>query len=234
MRILKPLPGVLPVPAHNIVIDWPISSLGNRIFDLSHNGNTATLFGGTSWARGRVGRALYFNGLNSYTKVTTNRLKNQRWSVALWVWTGDQASTLIDYENGSAYFGWSIRIILGGFVYVKITSAVGGTLASLTSNGSVTDALWHLIIITDDGSNLSVYIDGVFDNSAATAVKVWAATMHCYMGCLRPEHVSPANWFTGRIDNVMVFDRALYGNECALIYRETFYRYPESRVFAVA
>jgi len=66
MRILKPLPGALPMPERNIVGDWPMNSLGGRIFDRSGNDHTGTLVGDTHWVLGKFGPALRFDGTSDY------------------------------------------------------------------------------------------------------------------------------------------------------------------------
>jgi hypothetical protein len=160
-----------------------VKQSSSTLTDSSGNSNNGTIYGasrtdtdGGQWGSSSTvfttGSALNFDGVNDYVKIISNAFKNQNASVGAWVKTTDDDGIIIDYEDGIAHYGWRLRTY-GGKADFKITDANGGELALVTSHASVNDNNWHYILATDDGTTIKIYIDGVFDNSVASATKTY-------------------------------------------------------------
>lgn len=231
MRILKPLPGTLPMPIHNIVGDWPMSSLGGRVFDLSYNGQIGTLFGGVTWPIGQFGRVLNFPGTDDWIDLAglIPYSSSQPHSYIAWV----RPTALNIYEwvlNNDAQDNNS-----GDSLVLRSTGTVGffhkGGNQIINSVGTVAINLWSQIaVVLRSVTELDFYINGLFDSTVAP-LDTWLADNN------NPRIGAWGNgaWdFHGDIDDVQVYNRALLASEIARLYREAFHRYPENRVFAVA
>ena len=230
MRIIKPLPGTLPVPVHNIDGDWPMSSLGDKIFDMSGFGNHGTLAGNTHWVQNRLkfngagdfvacGSGINFTGVNSFTVIA-------------WFNT-----TFIGYDpyimGTGANNGWYLRLestVPNGRVVVKVDDGSDDAYVFSTVGGYNDGKLHQLCLVWNSSINtIEGFVDCV---SFGTDFQLNIGNM------LNPLRIGGEpeafQCFTGLIDKALIYNRALFTSEIARLYREPFYRYPESRIFPAA
>lgn len=91
----------------------------------------------------------------------------------------------------------------------------GSSIGAYTSTKSIVDGLWHNILIQNDGSKTSMYIDGVLDGSINEPLVVGENGSLGFGKSLtipRP--------FTGLLNEVRVYDRYLPESEIKLIYEK--------------
>jgi len=169
--------------------------------------------------------ALEFDGDNDYVdcedsfeSVTESSAK----TIMAWVkpYSADSATRLITfYKHSSGASGFALRFagspaVTWSGLYVKS----GGVHEWLDSGVSVvTDERTHVALV-QDGTDVDIYINGTSKKSASNAINPSCtnppdATIGAYV------HGTVSGSLDGTMDQVMVFDRALSGDEVDRVYR---------------
>jgi hypothetical protein len=178
---------------------------GTTSADNSGNGHTATLHGSSSWTAGRFGAAVNFNGSSGY--ATTDLATNLgAWTVSAWVRSPNapnssnnsgpihrQTNYQINWNHTSAAFRGAAGVRVGNSWY----AARFGSLAANT---------WYYLTATYDGETLKAYKNGVLVTSnAAPSGPPTTYSSPLTIG----RHAASNQFFTGMVDNVRIYNRAL-------------------------
>lgn len=191
-------------PPSGLVSWWPGD--GNTL-DLT-GGNPGTIVGGVTFSAGMVGQAFNLNGTDAYVQVSNAPNLQITGQITLDAWinptvTGGRVIDKITAGGGDGYLldtaGGKTRLIIGPNVLSGATTLPTGVFTHVAG--------------TFDGTTLVVYVNGVPDGSlvAAGAIPTNALTLR-----IGADSVG-ANLFTGLIDEVEVFDRALTQPEIGAI-----------------
>jgi len=84
---------------------------------------------------------------------------------------------------------------------------------------SLNDGYFHHIVVLYNGTAMKLYIDGVEEDSE-TAGTIEDNTADLGIG--KHIHISLDGFYSGKILNVMIFDRALSANEIKALYEQTY------------
>jgi len=228
MPILKPIRAIQLNKSHplarGLVACWLFNEgTGNKVFDLSGNSNAGTFQGDTSWAAGKFGSALEFDGVDDHVDLglstptlgvtdgitilschkLANLTANQHIYGRGWSYGNKKGVELESVAINDRYILWLGNGTDRQFLYAD-------------DNSATTD--WQQVVYTWDGTTIKAYVDGVkqvgertlsgpldYDNTYADIAKG-------YYGA----------FFNGQIDHVMLFNRALTAAEIAHLYREPF------------
>ena len=188
---------------------------GSVAFDSSNRGNTGAVEGAT-WASGRYGSALTFDGTSDLVLVPNSESLGLGTGMTLEAWIRPQAtsdwSTVIMKEtpNGLAYSLYASTPYGGGGTWIHPdgsgdVSASRGTKLPLNT--------WSHVAATYDGKYLRYYENG---NLRATTLisKTTARSIIASDGALKIGGNSVwGEWFKGQIDEVRVYNRALSKSE---------------------
>jgi hypothetical protein len=171
--------------------------------DSASYSQVATLINGASFATGRVGNALYLDGVNDY--ATTPNVANpgtNSFTATAWVKHDGAASTAkyVLQQDGTNGKIWLYRDSTG-----VIGTYLGGLPLLGTTNIPVNQ--WVHLAVTYDGTTAKVYMNGVLENSAARTVTSEAS------GVIIGASKTFGNLWKGWIDDTQVFNRALSGTE---------------------
>ncbi|UCE48260.1 MAG: LamG domain-containing protein, partial [Phycisphaerales bacterium] len=191
--------------------------------DSSGNNNHGTVMGDAQWvAGGKLGGALAFDGLDDIVVVTQNsglpiynNGTDNAYSVAMWVKGGPQNDMRVFSEgsttNNNPLFnlGTQNAGATGQFdVYIR---PVG--MGHTYSVAEPFDDTWHHIVWVDENGAARLYIDGRLDggdfNYTRATLTLDTTTIG---GILR---AAPSHFFTGQIDDVHIYNRALSHAEIA-------------------
>jgi hypothetical protein len=196
--------------------------------------NTGTLVASPTWAAGKVGGALTFNGTSQYLTVPmVAGLRTSTCSVAAWVKTTlDDDETAIGFSKGSGYTdGYTIE--LGTNASAQLTNElitafrnVGGTYYqagyTTATRSQLLDGQWHHFVFTGDGSSTKIYIDGTSRTVSIDNSDSGICTNNANIDTLRigDQHTGGAegNFFNGSIDDLRFYNRALSAGEVSQIY----------------
>jgi len=205
---------------------WPMNECsGNKVFDLSGNGNTGTHISSPPWVPGKFGSAVDYDGSADYTTIPDSPSLGLTTKGTLLVWfyshTRSGAESFLSKGNTTSAvdisyaLGWDfaddtlLRVILGNDTSSQI----------VTTNASVSLLAWHQFGVTWDNTTVQLYLDGVPDNSAAQTITPYIVAEPLIIAALTD---TPQYQFDGLISQVMIWNLALSASEIALLYREPF------------
>jgi len=191
---------------------WTLDEgIGGTAVDWSGHGNHGTLMGDPQWVDGYHGGALDFDGDDHVD--TGNATDLATWTIAAWVISPEAPSGATGsgpvHREKNYQFDWnhSDEVFRGA-----AAMSVGGTWHA-ASFDTLKGRTWYHLAATFDGTALTSYKNGVqvVRNTAA------AGTPDAETGTLLIGRHSTAsgNYFTGTVDDVRVYDRALTEAEIA-------------------
>jgi hypothetical protein len=200
-------PTVSPV---GLVARWKLDEAqGTTAFDSAgaHNG---TLYGNPVWLAtgGKIGGALKFDGKDDYvdTKFTQNLAK---WTICCWV--SSPAAPSNSPGSGPIHREQNLQINWN-HTDPKFRSAaglsVGGTWYA-ASFGTLGANTWYHLAATYDGVSLKAYKDGELVTTTSCPGTPAAEGSSLKLG----RHAVQTNFFSGTIDDVYVYSRALNQSE---------------------
>jgi len=214
--------GIIAKPPNNLglVGYWPMEEgTGTQAGDFSGNGNHGTLTlmdPSTDWVNGKRGGALDFDG--SDDKVNA----------------GDPASLRVENNNGATWTAWihprnagnssSFQEVIfdkeagsngGVFLYLQSNTLIFYNGSAQTGSTVINNNEWYFVTVVKDGSNGETFVDGISDNTFS-----WAATPDSTgTDFIIGGDACCARAFTGLIDEVRVYNRALTAAEVDALYR---------------
>ena len=184
---------------------------GPTVTDFSGNGNTGTITAATWTTGGRYGKALSFNGANSW--IVINDAPSLRLTTAMTLEAWVKAST------GST--DWSDIIYKGNDNYYLMAStpnggapALGGifggsTYGEVFGSGALPLNTWTHLAGTYDGTMERLYINGVEVASRSQSGSLITTSNPLQIG----GDSFYGQYFNGLIDEVRVYNRALSSSE---------------------
>jgi fibronectin type 3 domain-containing protein len=185
---------------------------GTTVIDSSGNGNTGTISGATWTASGKYGNALVFNGRSSIVTINDSPSLHLTTGMTVEAWvnpTALQGAAWIDviYKQTDIYQLAASSTIDGE------GPTAGGTFGNGWQNVAAPSALavnsWTHLAMTFDGGNLTVWVNGVNVASQAQTSPLTTSSMPLQIG----GDSIYGQYFTGTIDEVRIYNRALSQNE---------------------
>jgi len=177
---------------------------GNTALDSSGNGRDGTLQGDPQWVAGWIDGALEFDGDDHVDTGYTEDLAN--WTIAAWAISpaapsGDSPSGPVhremnyqfNWNHGDATFRGAAALRVGGTWYAA-------SYMPLEAN------TWYHLAASYDGNALKAYRDGVLiTTNTSPSGNPDAETNTLKLG----RHAAAAQFFTGTVDDVRVYNRVL-------------------------
>jgi hypothetical protein len=148
---------------------------------------------------------------NSYVQVPdANSLDFvNRFTISAWT---DAGGTLVSKPR--AVGGTGIRFA-GGTGGVSIGLNNGSQNYLLTAPPTLAAKPWHHVVVTYDGDSVKLYSDTVMVNAAEYQIIFLNSTQPLFIGCESPEL---GQYFTGALDDIKLYNRALTFNEVRMLY----------------
>ena len=186
---------------------------------MTGDGHDGTLEGAT-WARGKYGDGLSFNGTSSCVSIeaTEDLQFNEEFTLEAWVrptGTGEKALPAIamnDENSPGEEEQFAYELFAGQNAVPKGWVRKGGESGYRGVYGEepLPQNAWSHIALTDDGNVIRLYVNGVLgdeENSTNVAPYLTSAEGPLTIGC-GIEYGSYQH-FKGRIDEVRIYNRAL-------------------------
>lgn len=198
---------------------------GDAVEDKSGKGNNGLVQGGAKWVDGKSGKALEFNGQDSFVEVQDNESLNPAaGTVVFWVNPQEQNPTewgscgIVDKweQVGGTYKGYLIQAGAApasglapeeGSELISLIVGEGANMLKLRITNAPLDK-WSHVALTWDGKTAAAYLNGKVVNEGDIGIAPAVGQM--FIG--KREH-GAVDFFTGVVDEVAVFDEALSSDE---------------------
>lgn len=212
---------------------------GTAAIDSTMQGNDGILVNGPIWTDGKYSRALSFDGIDDYVMVPDSQsLRLQRFTLCAWIYmdtrpyahSGNNHVAMVNkmhwlggsYPTGTAYgYKLDFEYPNSGDDDLVITIGDGTAQRFPVKYNSINDLTlntWHFVVGTFDGKMFKIYIDG---NLKATSEEVDYSIENndTPLGIGYEVRAAGDGHFKGKIDNVMVYNRAITADEVLDLYQ---------------
>jgi hypothetical protein len=182
---------------------------------------TGTVQGGATWVGGRFQGALAFDGSGDVDVTNTAGLAPANVTLSAWVKSsgspGDYKHIAVKGGSGCCTGSYALYTGANGGLEFYIGTSPGAYVLSPDAGSGVWNGQWHHVVGTYDGSTVRLYVDGRQVGSGTPDSLPIDYNLPSgsdfvignYLWC-------PGLGFSGDIDEVKVFDRALSPGEIAL------------------
>jgi hypothetical protein len=220
-----------------LVAYWSMRNSGTTVYDET-GANNGTAAGGVAfgYANGLVGDGGNFDGADDYVvNAAANFGLNgaTKASFGAWVYcAGTTGSILWKHINlpaDQSYASFGIAVLTGGVVRAVVQNA-GGLDYPAWSTGAATMPTnqWTFIMcvwdrVSGNSTDMKIYIDGVSTalsfatNGYTSSFTMQETTHHIVIGAAYA--TSYSTLFTGKIDEVRIYNRAITADEVTQLYR---------------
>lgn len=193
-------------PSNGLLAHWKLDEPGGIVAASTTGTHPGTVAGSPERTQGVNGMAVSFDGSND--GITTGApLLSNRTSFTMAGWYRSSLTT----GNRVALWGQNdvIEFGINGSNLALFTAGGGSLTAPLPAPGQ-----WHHVACVGDGFSLKIYINGLLATAGGSYVanSYGSPTSHGFnIGAATWD--ASGNWFTGQIDEVKVFGRALTDEE---------------------
>lgn len=184
-----------------------------------HNG---TVYGAT-WATGKIGGAMRFNGSNSYVSVSSNAELNITGDITIAAWVnffkgGDdsdmsqQAIVTKCINNGAYNNPYDFRTSAQVVPELELIRANGYTHEQSSNFTYIPLNSWHHVAVVAQGAVVNFYVDGILTEMVWNEPHLISPPV----GNNYPMLIGARNdglFFDGLIDDVRIYNRALTATE---------------------
>ncbi len=184
---------------------------GTTAADSSGNGNTGTITAPTWSTQGRYGGALTFNGTSALVRVPSSASLNLTSAMTLSAWIRPTASqsdwrTVMQRQTDAWFLNASTS---AGPLRPGGGGTFGGSIASVSGPTASPLNAWTHLALTYDGASLRLYVNGTLAVTTAVTGAIQSVANPLWIGGNQPY----GEYFTGLIDEVHVYNRALVASE---------------------
>ena len=182
---------------------------GTTWTDLSGNSNTGTLTNGPTFSAGNMG-SIVFDGTNDYVNISSLITGNQSFSWGAWINPTATGTPVLfgNVSNGLAMLSYwdsaNNKVRVGTYGNDRLTS---GT--------AIPPSTWGYTFWTWNGTTLTSYTNGIADGTA-TGFSFNISNLYTTIG-----NSVNSQYFTGRIAQTLVYNRALTATEILQNYNAT-------------
>ena len=217
-------PGDLVTP---LVGDWHLDEgTGTSAADSSGYLNNGTMNGTNYWtSSGKYGAALEASGDDYVSVADSNSLDlTSAYTLEAWVKPGNTGKDQMIIDKTTDGTGGYSLFISGtnGHLQFRVYGATQGVLEGTTDLRDSTD--WRHVVGTFDGTTMKVYVNGVPEGSLAWSTPANANNTPLYIGARYDDDgvspITPQYYFSGRIDEVKIYNRGLSATEVLQRYGE--------------
>ncbi|HEY3379123.1 MAG TPA: LamG-like jellyroll fold domain-containing protein [Armatimonadota bacterium] len=202
----------------SLAANWKLDESTGNAQDSTGNGNTGVV-ANTTWSPsgGHTAGALVFNGSTSAVTCPSTAGAKDAMTVGFWMRPDGLANQapLDKTAAGTGGFGWSVRLTAAGRVTFQVGSESSNTVIQ-DANATYAAAAWTHVAVTFVGGSAKLYTGGVL---RATINNVPQAVRNVNSPLTMGQSPVAGQSFSGRLDDVRIYDRALSDNEVAAIAR---------------
>jgi hypothetical protein len=200
---------------------WKLDESSGNAVDAAGGGNNGTTTSVTYSATGKINTAYGFNGTTSYVDMgnTANLSLTTAGSLCAWVYTNDTARTgvIVSKGNpGSDINGYTFGFIYGG-LYWELANATTAISGSIPISGNIFKNKWYFVVLTWNGTYVNMYLNGTLVNGPISQTVTPVSNVYPFRIGARGDYSGSSLW-SGTIDEVSVYNRALTSTEVTNLY----------------
>jgi hypothetical protein len=226
----KPKFGAKFNPSHPMAVGmlggWLFNEAGGlTAYDITGQGNNLAFNGGATWAKGKYGPAVKFNGSTGYLLGSDAGFPTGGAKRTLVFWLSSQASITGAFASygrpGNATGGSTFQQIIP---LTNSSGTIGFSNYGLGANGSQTRALnvtRQMALVINASGNQSIYTDGTADGTGGIAIST-VLNGRFVLGCRWDGDSSRTEFNQVTIEAALVYSRALSAGEIAKLYQQPF------------
>ena len=190
-----------------IVGEWHFDEgNGEKAKDSSKNNYDGVLMNGPKWVKGKVGKALSFDGEDDFVDMSDITLDSLAITITAWIkgpfgGTGDEA---VAYGGGDVKGSFILRTPGGEAIQVWVSNGAAAYFFA-SQKGTISLEDWIHVAATAEGNEFKIYINGVLKAEGSQAGYEVANSESFMVGKTRNRDRS----FKGTIDEVALFNVAL-------------------------
>jgi hypothetical protein len=189
---------------------------GTTVYDRSGQGNNGTITGGVTKAIGKIGQGLSFDGVDDYVNIGSLH-STEELTLSVWIYTntvnGGTRAVLSDTAGANRSYQLEVNRTDARLTFVHAATVI------LTNNTDILPNTWYHVVAVRSGTSenwsVRIYLNGNLDASIATAVNPTLPTGNASIGTDLP---NAGRFFTGKIDEVRMYNRALSATEVKQLY----------------
>ncbi|MGV8176854.1 MAG: LamG domain-containing protein, partial [Candidatus Bilamarchaeaceae archaeon] len=212
-----------------------LGDTASKAVDVSRYGNNITLRGTSTWtSNGKYGSGIYFDGATTYGELPLSMVGGlTRFSVAFWIRTAESGTSVNFYQcphmfgqesTGAPSHDFGIYTY-NGFIGFWSGLAPGGDVNYRSTTTKINNGMWHHVVVSNDGSNAYLYVDGAYESSIGTGLSMTQAP---FLGGLNSGN-STVIEHKGTYDEFMFWNRPLSASEITMLYRTNLYKYASDK-----
>jgi len=194
-----------PVDDTTLVAFWTLDEAEGTIALDSAGINDAIIFGNPLWQpdSGMIDGAIQLDGIDDCVIVGSNpNIIDGPFSVIAWVKGGGPGQIVLSQIGGS---NWLSADPIEGNLLTELQKN-GRSGKPLLSQTNITDGYWHRISLVWDGSNRTLYVDGIAV-AEDTQDSLEDSNGGLYLGCGKGMEVG--TYWSGLIDDVRIYNRVV-------------------------
>ncbi|HLM60049.1 MAG TPA: LamG domain-containing protein, partial [Pyrinomonadaceae bacterium] len=194
----------------------------------SQGSNNGTLQNGATFAAGRVGQGIKFDGVNDAVVIPdAAALKPANVTVESWVKfdalasntsggapSGTQFLAFKKNTRTTQFEGYSL-VKSSGNKFVFAVSSSGGTQVEAVSSTIATTGVFYHVVGTYDGTASRIYVNGQLEATTNGAITLDYNTLPVYLGTSGEAYDGK---FNGVLDETSIYSRSLTATEIQSIY----------------
>lgn len=210
---------------NGLVAHWKMDeNTGTTLSDSSGNANNSQNFSGnTTWAPGRYGSGLLFDGNNdavlfNETPSTDLGALTDSYTVSTWFKTTTNASSTVVLVNKGVGAASPMSLELSDTEVAQFRIFGGGNSSLAVGSAALNDGKWHLITGVRDVNEdkVFIYVDGELAGLTTDTLTSSAAN-DSQLSLGAAEDLSGD--FTGTMDDTRIYNRALSASEVQMLYQ---------------
>lgn len=188
----------------SLVRYWKLDETEGAIAYDNTGNNDGIVTGEPLWlsSAGQIDGALQFDGIDDY--VSTDFVLNPvdgPFSILAWVSGGVPGQVVVSQQSAA---NWLMADAEGNLM--TELKGPGRSAKPLQSQTNITDGNWHRIGFVWDGSNRTLYVDGIAV-AEDTQDSLHGSDIGLYIGC--GKGMEPATYWSGLIDDVRIYNRVV-------------------------
>ena len=206
---------------NGLLVYYSLSTNTTPVPDDSGNGHTGTVNGAT-WVTNGVTDASYsFDGTNDYINMGNSISLSGSFSISLWVnplaWESASYRALIAKTVSGQNTGFSFEKKGGSSGTDSLWIADGTSWRSADSPSALPSGAWSHVVGVYDGTNITVYVNAQAGTPAASPA-MGANSANILLGHSAWSDSDPYRYFSGTLDEVRIYSRALTAAEVQQLY----------------